>query len=135
MLTPKRTPNPRSLKNRRPPWRKGQSGNPGGRPKSVISEATRDWLKLVDPRIGKTNAELVAQALGKKALKGDTGAYCAIRDTTEGRPAQTQQHEIISSSPLKVRVEARDLIAAIRQIYGLGRASDDPPQTSEENRC
>jgi len=111
----KKKVNPRSLRNLRH-FKKGQSGNPGGRPKNVISDASRDWLKLIEPRTGKTNAELVAQALGKKALKGDTGAYCAIRDTTEGRPAQTQQHEIISSSPLKVRVEAPDLIATIRQI-------------------
>ena len=120
----KRTVNQRSLRNLRP-FQKGKSGNPGGRPKSVISEATCDWLKLIDPKTGKTNAELVALALGKKALKGDTGAYCAIRDTTEVRPAQTQQHEIVSSSPLKVRLEAPDLIAAIRQIYGLGAAARD----------
>jgi len=85
----------------------------------------------MDLRTGKTNAELVAGALVKKALKGDTAAYCALRDTTEGRPAQAQQHEIISSSPLKVRVEAPDLIAAIRKIYGLGSAYDESPQTSE----
>ena len=115
----KRTVNPRSLKNLRP-FRKGQSGNPGGRPKNVISDATRDWLELVDSRSGNSNAELVAEALGKKALKGETAAYCAVRDTTEGSSAQTQRHEIISSNPVKVRVEAPDLIAAIRQIYGLG---------------
>jgi hypothetical protein len=127
--------NPRSLRNLRH-FKKGHSGNPGGRPKNVISEATRDWLKLIDPRTGKTNAKLIAQALGKKALKGETAAYCALRDTTGGRPAQTQQHEIVSSSPLKVRVEAPDLIAAIRQIYGLRNACGESPQTSEgENRC
>ena len=126
----KRRVNPRSLRNLRP-FQKGKSGNPGGRPRNVISEATRDWLKLMDLRTGKTNAELVAGALVKKALKGDTAAYCALRDTTEGRPAQAQQHEIISSSPLKVRVEAPDLIAAIRKIYGLGSAYDESPQTSE----
>jgi len=116
--------NPHSLKNFRP-FRKGQSGNPGGRPKNVISDASRDWLKLIDSRSGRSNAELIAQAIGKKALKGETAAYCALRDTTEGRPAQTQQHEIVSSNPVKVRVEAPDLIAAIRQIYGLGTPPSD----------
>lgn len=114
----KKTVNPRSLKNLRP-FKKGQSGNPGGRPKNLISDASRDWLKRIDERTGRTNAELVAEAQGKVALEGDTGSYCAIRDTTEGRPAQTQQHEIISNDPIKVQVEAPDLIAAIRQIYGL----------------
>ena len=126
VLTPKRTPNPRSLKNLRPAWKKGESGNPVGRPKTLISDATRDWLKQVDPKKGKTNAELVAIAQVKKALTGDTSAYNAVADRTEGKPAQTQQHEVISNSPLKVQVEAPDLISALRQIYGLsgGGASD-----------
>jgi len=97
----------------------GQSGNPTGRPKNLLSDASRDWLKRIDEKTGKTNAELVAEAQGKVALEGDTSSYCAIRDTTEGRPAQTQQHEIVSNDPVKVQVEAPDLIAAIRQIYGL----------------
>ena len=73
-------------------------------PKSIeystrrIEIASRDWLKQCDPKTGKSNAELVALALGKQALSGNTAAYCALRDTTEGRPAQTQQHEIISSN-------------------------------------
>lgn len=130
----KKKVNPHSLSNLRH-FKKGQSGNPGGRPKNVISDASRDWLKLIDAKTRKSNAELIAQALGKKALRGETAAYCALRDTTEGRPAQAQQHEIISNSQLKVRLEAPDLIAAIRQIYGLGLPYDDSPQTSEENRC
>jgi hypothetical protein len=39
VLTPKKTPNPNSLKNLRPPWRPGESGNPNGRPTKYISEA------------------------------------------------------------------------------------------------
>src|SRR6266699_3665563 len=81
-------------------FKPGKSGNPGGRPKALVSDATRDWLKAVDPRTGKSNAEMVAQAQGKKALKGDTSAYTAVRDTSEGRPAQMQQHEVISHSPV-----------------------------------
>jgi Family of unknown function (DUF5681) len=102
------------------PWKIGQSGNPGGRPKGLVSDATREWLKLIDRKTGKTNAELIAQAQGKRALKGETNAYCAMRDTSEGRPAQTQQHEIVSNDPVNIRVEAPDLIQALRNIYGLG---------------
>jgi len=47
LRTVKRTVNPRSQKNLRP-WRKGQSGNPGGRPKTLISDASRDWLMQID---------------------------------------------------------------------------------------
>lgn len=123
--------NPRSLENLRP-FRKGQSGNPGGRPKQLISEASRDWLKQIDPNTGRSNAEMVALALGKRALKGETNAYCALRDTTEGRPAQVQQHEIVSNDSVKVRVEAPDLIAEIRQIYGLGTPGSTEPIAPEK---
>jgi len=122
--------NPRSLKNLRP-FQKGRSGNPGGRPKGFISDATRDWLRIIDSKTGKTNAELVALAQGKKALEGETNAYCALRDTTEGRPTQTQHHEIVSSSPLKVRVDAPDLIAAIRHMYGLGGIGANTEKNTE----
>src|SRR2546423_1520209 len=86
--------NPRSLKNLGP-YQKGKSGNPGGRPGNSIRDATHEWLKQIDAKTGKTNAELVAQAQGKKALKGDIAAYNAFADRTEGKPApvQAQQHE------------------------------------------
>ena len=117
----KRKINPRSLKNLRPPYRKGQSGNPDGRPKSLVSDATREWLKQIDPKSGNTNAELVARAQGRKALKGDTGAYVAMADRTEGKPAQTQQHEVVAHGSVNVgiEIEAPDLVGALRQIYGL----------------
>jgi hypothetical protein len=82
--------------------------------------ATREWLQQVDAKSGKTNAELVAEAQGRKALKGETAAYNALADRTEGRPAQMQQHAIVAHDPVKIRVEAPDLIGALRQIYGLG---------------
>jgi hypothetical protein len=101
----------------------GESGNPGGRPKALISDATRDWLKEIDPETGKTNAVLVAEAQGKKALDGETSSYNALADRTEGKPAQTQQHEVISHDPIKVEIDAPDLISTLRAIYGLSRDS------------
>jgi hypothetical protein len=101
----------------------GEVRNPGGRPKGLISDATRDWLKAVDPKTRKTNAQLVVEAQGKKGKKGETAAYNALADRSEGRPAQTQQHEIISNSPVNVKIEAPDLISTLRQIYGLSQDS------------
>jgi Family of unknown function (DUF5681) len=113
----KKRVHPRSLKNLRS-WGKGHSGNPGGRPKTVMSDASRDWLKQIDPKMGKTNAELVAQALGKKALKGETAAFCALRDTTEGRPTQAISGP--GGDPIPVTIEGIDealmkLIAAAQE--------------------
>jgi len=70
-------------------FRPGQSGNPGGRPKKTrLSDATREWLEEIDPKTGKTNAQIVAEAQGESAKKGNTAAYNAIADRTEGKARQ-----------------------------------------------
>jgi hypothetical protein len=132
-LAKKRRGNPDRI--RQYQWRKGcPSPNPSGRPKNLISDAQKDWLKQ-QAKNGVTNAELVAQAQGKKALKGDTTAYTAIRDTTEGkpRPVQPYAEEIGPTTQVQVNQQVnivsdrQNLAALIRQIYGLetdGSAAD-----------
>ena len=72
------------------PWKRGQSGNPGGRPRKLrLTDAARAWLEQVDEKTGFTNAMLCASALGKKALKGSHEAFKAIGDRAEGKPAQS----------------------------------------------
>jgi len=75
-------------------WRKGQSGNAGGRPKSrLLSEALRDRLaevKAGDPA-GRTYAEIVAANLIEIACSEGPGAVHAageIADRIEGRSRQ-----------------------------------------------
>lgn len=90
-------------------WKKGQSGNPRGRPRGrLISEAYHKILstklppgKDVDERIkkvltdlveeGATIAEFVALAQVKEAMDGKTYAASEISDRTEGKPKQTQE--------------------------------------------
>ena len=71
----------------------------------MLSDASRDWLKQVDPKTGKSNGELVARALGVKALRGDPRAYCALRDTTTGaeRAGLPETPQRIKAYPLPVR--------------------------------
>jgi hypothetical protein len=86
----RRGKNPRSLANLQS-FQPGQSGNPGGRPKKTrISDASREWLEQIDEKTGLTNAELVVLAQGKQAKKGNTTAFNALADRTEGRPAHGQ---------------------------------------------
>lgn len=69
------------------PFKPGQSGNPGGRPKK---KAFRDSLvKLLDAA-GDDSAKLteLAQALFDKAKAGDVSAIKEVRDTLDGKPAQ-----------------------------------------------
>lgn len=101
-------------------WQKGKSGNPGGRPRNVISDAIRAVLAEEDPELRVTNAEVIARGLVEDA-KG-TGMSPAQRveagvdprvalmasdmvlDRTEGKPAQSM---ILSGgeNPIKVQME------------------------------
>jgi hypothetical protein len=78
----------------RPPlhtrFRKGQSGNPKGRPRSaVISDTLRKALAAAPPGEQEAGvesyADAIARALIDKALKGDVAAFKEIADRTEGQ--------------------------------------------------
>jgi len=69
-------------------FKPGQSGNPSGRPKKLITDATRELLAKKDAATGLTNAHLVAEAQIREAIKGETAAYNAIADRTEGKVPQ-----------------------------------------------
>ena len=80
----KRSMHPNSLANLRP-YKKGKSGNPGGRV-DTASGAYKEWLYMVnevDPQ-GRTNAQLMAAGQGLAAIGGNTGAAREIRQATEG---------------------------------------------------
>ena len=91
------------LKNLRPPWKPGESGNPNGRPrKRPLSEAYDDWLRQpVSPdQVLKlreqgvllpeetTNADMVALAQGREAMTGNTIAAKEMREAVEGKATQ-----------------------------------------------
>lgn len=89
-------------------WKKGQSGNPSGRPKghSTWSEVANDLLDAnhldikmtlpsgekkqvrCDIEDGKTIRHAVVSALIVEALKGNVPAIRELCDRTEGKPAQ-----------------------------------------------
>ena len=72
-------------------FKPGQSGNPGGRPRTAkLSEASRAKLASVipgDPE-GRTYAEGIADKLALLAIKGDIRAAQELADRAEGRPNQ-----------------------------------------------
>jgi hypothetical protein len=71
-------------------FKPGQSGNPGGRPRTAkLSEACR--AKLASPIPGdpesRSYAEAIADKLAQLALKGDIRAAQELADRAEGRPS------------------------------------------------
>ena len=76
------------------PFKKGQSGNPGGRPRekvwrdAILKEVDRQ-MKLPDGGSIR-KMEALAKALVEKGLQGDTVALREIGDRIEGKPAQQQ---------------------------------------------
>ena len=70
------------------PWPKGKSGNPAGRPRNTeLTTALRELLCEPDPqdKAGRTYAEVIADAMVRKAARGDVRAAKEIRIRTAGR--------------------------------------------------
>ena len=76
-------------------FKPGQSGNPGGRPKTgALTRACRDVLeRRVPGEKGRTYAEAIAERLAELALKGYMPAMRELADRAEGRAGQTLEIE------------------------------------------
>ncbi|MFZ0735630.1 MAG: DUF5681 domain-containing protein [Candidatus Acidiferrales bacterium] len=77
-------------------FKKGQSGNPSGRPKSkTLSDAYKNKLEEPVPNDseGRTWAELIAEAQVRYAVRGNVQAAREIADRTEGRARQAIEFE------------------------------------------
>lgn len=71
-------------------FKKGQSGNPNGRPKRTrLTDALREKLQQDAPDAPEqTVAEIIADVLIREAKSGNVQAIKEIADRTEGKPAQ-----------------------------------------------
>jgi hypothetical protein len=77
-------------------FKKGQSGNPSGRPKSkTLSDAYKSKLEELIPNDpeGRTWAEIIAEAQIRDAVRGNVQAAREIADRTEGRARQAIEFE------------------------------------------
>ena len=86
-------------------FKPGQSGNPGGRPKTkLITQAYRELLEQVDPKERKTLAEILARKAVAQARKGNLAALKEITDRTEGKSVQPLSHSGLGSEPVAINV-------------------------------
>ena len=85
-----------------PRWKKGETGNPNGRPRK-LPELTKLMADILgDEKNGLTTAERILKAIEAKALKGDIKAAEMLLDRGYGKPKQTQETSITSSDPLVI---------------------------------
>lgn len=77
------------------PWVRGQSGNPGGRPKrKVLSTELVRALRARPPGEQATSARLVAEAIVALARGGDVPAARLCWEYTEGKPTQRIEFDL-----------------------------------------
>jgi len=73
------------------PFKKGQSGNPKGRPKLPDLKAAVAKI-LAEEKDGKTALDAILAALRAKAAKGDVRAAQELMDRGYGRASQQIDH-------------------------------------------
>jgi Family of unknown function (DUF5681) len=100
-------------------WKKGQSGNPRGRPRrgSCLADLLRRELERTGPA-GVTHKEALVNALVETACEGDLRAIDMIFDRVEGRPKQRQEVSGPEAGPLLLgaHISDEELIDMIRRI-------------------
>jgi hypothetical protein len=92
----------------------GQSGNPGGRPKTrVLAEMLASVGSEIDKKSGKTFFQLAAESLVENAFHGDVQAFKEFADRIDGRAAQPVELTGANGRPIAFQSEMeRELLTA-----------------------
>lgn len=102
-------PTEKQLQNLKP-FKKGESGNPLGRPVGVKNRGViaRQWLEasqsaknpITNEQQMLTQEDIITLALVKKARDGDVAAYKALMDSSYGLPTQSIEQNISIEKPI-----------------------------------
>ena len=106
------------------PFREGQSGNPGGRPKRKMFS---DWARRIGDEpahqgADKTNAEMVVRRVYDEAKAGDIAAAKLLWSYLEGLPSQRVEFDYkqnIREFAAKYDLDADELIAEAEHLLAL----------------
>ena len=77
------------------PFKPGQSGNPGGRPK-------KDLASIIASEVFAENPEVIKAGLAKKLQHGDPAAFKALADRAFGRLPQPVEHSGNDGGPIQI---------------------------------
>lgn len=98
-----------------------------GRPKgtTTLSQVLKRLAGEIDPDTGKTNLELIAEALIRKARKGDSKSTEIFRDTSEGKPVERIR---VSKGPDESNITDQEIDAEIKRLAnGTGEGENPAP--------
>ena len=129
---PKPVPPGASPRNGLPPpvatrWKKGQSGNPGGRPKGE-SITARLRRVLEGEHNGRVLLDLLAERIAKEALSGKLAFVKEVLDRLDGPVNQKRE----ADGPSEVRIIVEDVhglsrpCASLRELYSTYPAALPP---------
>ena len=82
------------------PWKPGQSGNPGGRPK-------RDLAAEIARAIFEKDAEAITRAFAAQLKKGNAKVFTALADRAYGRPRQQIEQAGEDGGPIQQSIVVR----------------------------
>jgi hypothetical protein len=85
-----------------PRWKKGESGNPNGRPRKLPELHVLLADVLGEEKDGITAGEAILKALRAKASKGDVRAAEVLLDRAYGKPKQSIDNNITTTEPLVI---------------------------------
>ena len=90
-------------------FKKGQTGNPNGRPRKLpqLDKLLADVLG--EEKDGITAGEAILKALRAKATKGDVRAAEVLLDRAYGKAKQTMDTNVNMLEPLVIVTRAEDL--------------------------
>ncbi len=90
-------------------FKPGESGNPSGRPPSLLSDAYKGLLEQVVEGDAKkrTYAQLIAEGQARAAVKGSTNAAKEIADRTEGKAKQSIEFSGKDGEPVSFNLNIR----------------------------
>lgn len=90
-------PNPNPNRTGLVNFKKGQSGNPKGRPK--LPDIKEALIKVLnEEKDGMTALDAVLKALRARAIKGDVRATQELLDRAYGKPKQSIDHSSLGES-------------------------------------
>ncbi len=114
------------------PFRDGESGNPGGRPKSGLSlvDNLRAALEQVDSETGRTRGEALAEKYVDLAEAGSVTAMENIIARFHGKPEQGIKLSGDEEKPLHIRVPERDTSKPQQSVGEAAGGAETPEAVS-----